>query len=91
MRKAPISLQDLRKRLYAKAKADVSWRFWGLFGHVCKQETLDAAYQLAKANNGAPGSDGLTFEAIEAEGRETFLGVRSPEMRHLITEYGIIV
>lgn len=74
MIKAPISLQDLRQRLYAKAKADPSWRFWGLFVHVCKQETLDAAYQLAKANNGAPGSDGVTFEAIEASGREAFLG-----------------
>ena len=31
MTKAPISLQDLRRRLYAKAKAEASWRFWGLF------------------------------------------------------------
>ena len=40
MTKAPISLQDLRRRLYAKAKSETSWRFWGLFVHVCKQETL---------------------------------------------------
>jgi len=73
MIKAPISLQDLRRRLYIKAKAEASWRFWGLYVHVCKQETLREAYQLAKRNNGAPGIDGVTFEAIEAEGVEGFL------------------
>jgi RNA-directed DNA polymerase len=73
MIKAPIGLQDLRRRIYAKAKAEPSWRFWGLFVHVCKRETLREAYQLAKANDGAPGSDGVTFEAIEAAGVEPFL------------------
>jgi RNA-directed DNA polymerase len=73
MTKTPISLQDLRRRIYAKAKAEPSWRFWGLYVHVCKRETLREAYQLAKANNGAPGIDGVTFEAIEASGVDTFL------------------
>jgi RNA-directed DNA polymerase len=73
MRKAPISLQDLRRRLYVKAKAEPSWRFWGLYGHVCKRETLLEAYRLAKANNGAPGIDGVTFAAVEAGGVEAFL------------------
>lgn len=73
MIKAPISLQDLRRRLYAKAKFEASWRFWGLFVHVCKMETLHEAYQMAKANNGAPGIDGVTFAAIEAGGIERFL------------------
>jgi RNA-directed DNA polymerase len=73
MRKAPISLQDLRRRLYSKAKTEPAWRFWGLYGHVCKQETLREAYRLAKANDGAPGIDGVTFAAVEAEGVESFL------------------
>jgi RNA-directed DNA polymerase len=73
MIKAPISLQDLRRRLYIKAKAEPNWRFWGLYVHVCKQETLKEAYQLAKHNDGAPGIDGVTFETIEAEGVEGFL------------------
>ena len=73
MIKAPINLQDLRRRLYVKAKAEPSWRFWGLYVHVCKRETLLDAYRSAKANNGAPGIDGVTFEAIEAEGLEDFL------------------
>lgn len=73
MIKAPISLQDLRRRIYVKAKAEPSWRFWGLYVHVCKRETLQAAYAEAKKNNGAPGIDGVTFEAIEASGVEAFL------------------
>ncbi len=73
MIKASSSLQDLRRRLYVKAKAESSWRFWGLYVHVCKRETLREAYRLAKRNNGAPGIDGVTFEAIEAEGLEEFL------------------
>ncbi len=73
MRKAPISLQDLRRRIYTKAKAEPSWRFWGLYVHIGKRETLREAYRLAKANNGAPGVDGVTFEAIEALGVDAFL------------------
>jgi RNA-directed DNA polymerase len=73
MIKAPIDLQDLRRRLYVKAKAEPSWRFWGLYVHVCKRETLREAYRLAKANDGAPGSDGVTFESVEAKGLEGFL------------------
>jgi RNA-directed DNA polymerase len=73
MTKAPISLQDLRRRLYVKAKAEPSWRFWGLYVHVCKRETLRQAYLQAKANDGAPGIDGVTFEAVEAKGVEAFL------------------
>jgi RNA-directed DNA polymerase len=73
MTKAPIGLQDLRRRIYAKAKAEPAWRFWGLYVHVCKMETLQAAYKLAKENNGAPGMDGETFESVESAGRAEFL------------------
>jgi RNA-directed DNA polymerase len=73
MIKPPISLQDLRRSLYVKAKAEPAWRFWGLFAHVCKMETLREAYKVAKSNDGAPGSDGVTFDAIETAGVESFL------------------
>ena len=33
-----------------KAKAEKTWRFWGLYVHVGKLETLRAAYALAKRN-----------------------------------------
>lgn len=83
MIKAPICLQDLRRRIYIKAKADKAWRFWGLYVHVGKLETLQAAYELAKRNNGAPGIDGVTFAAIEQDGVEAFL---SELQNELITE-----
>src|SRR5215468_1585581 len=73
MIKAPVSLQDLRRRLYIKAKAEPAWRFWGLYVHICKMETLQEAYETAKSNDGAPGIDGVTFEAIEESGVESFL------------------
>ena len=73
MIKAPVDLQDLRRRIYVKAKAEPLWRFWGLYVHVCKTETLREAYRLAKKNNGAPGIDGVTFEAVEAQGVDGFV------------------
>jgi len=73
MTKASSSLQDLRRGIYVKAKAEPSWRFWGLYVHVCKMETLREAYALARKNNGASGIDGVTFEVIEEQGVEAFL------------------
>ena len=60
--------------MYATAKADKHHRFWGLYVHICKEETLQEAYRLARQNNGAPGIDGVTFEMIERDGVDSFLG-----------------
>ncbi len=73
MIKTPISLQELRLRIYRKAKSDQTHRFWGLFVHIAKTETLEEAYRATKRNRGAPGSDGQTFEDIEQAGRAEFL------------------
>ena len=80
MTTASISLQDLRRRIYVKAKAEKGWRFWGLYVHVAKLETLRAAYDIAKSHNGAPGIDGVTFGAIEDGGVEGFLGQLRDEL-----------
>src|SRR5712692_694497 len=80
MRTSPISLQDLRRRIYVTAKADKTKRFWGLYVHVVKLETLRTAYALAKHNNGAPGIDGVTFAGIEAAGVEAFLAQLRDEL-----------
>jgi RNA-directed DNA polymerase len=82
MTKTPISLQDLRRSLYVKAKAEPTWRFWGLYVHACKMEILQEAYQMAKKNNGAPGIDGVTFEVIEESGVERFLKQIQNELVH---------
>jgi len=77
MIKTSVNLQELRRKIYSKAKTEKRWRFWGLYCHISKKEVLQEAYRLAKANGGAPGIDGKRFEDIEAEGVEGFLeGIR---------------
>jgi len=73
MIKAPITLQELRRRIYRKAKSDSHHRFWGLFTHIAKTETLEEAYRIAKGNGGAAGIDGQSFAGIEAAGLASFL------------------
>ncbi len=76
-----IGVQELRKRIGAKAKADPHHRFWGLYTHVWKLDVLREAYRLAKNSHGAPGVDGVTFEQIEAAGAEAFLRTLGRELR----------
>src|SRR5512134_473588 len=83
MTKTSIGVQELRKRIGEKAKADSHHRFWGLYTHVWKLDVLGEAYRLARRNNGAPGVDGVTFDQIEVAGREAFL---EPLSRELQTE-----
>jgi RNA-directed DNA polymerase len=80
MTKAPGTLQDLQRKIYAKAKTNPSWRFWGLYVHVCKLDTLCTAYAMAKANDGAPGIDGVTFDAIEEAGVDGFIAQLRDEL-----------
>ncbi len=58
---------------YEAIKSEKTHRFWGLFVHVTKIETLEEAYRIAKGNGGAPGIDGRTFQDIESSGRDGFL------------------
>ena len=81
MTKPTISLQELRAKIGHRAKSVPAHRFWGLHVHVVKLDTLEAAYLEAKRNNGAPGSEGETFEGIEERGRGEFLGELSAELR----------
>ena len=73
MIKTLVNLQDLRRRIYRKAKSDKMHRFWGIFVHITKIETLREAYEISKRNGGSPGIDGLTFEQIEENSLSDFL------------------
>ena len=78
MIKTPINLQELRRRIYLKAKSDKTHRFWGIFVHVTKMEALKEAYRIAKKKDGSAGIDGQSFEDIEAAGVDQFLnGIRN--------------
>ena len=82
MIKTTVSLQELRRRIYRKAKAEKEHRFWGLYVHVAKLETLEEAYRISKRNGGAPGTDGVDFDAIETCGRQRFLEDIRRELRN---------
>jgi len=59
-------LRDLRKKLGHKAKQQRQFRFYSLYGHICRTDTLWAAWATVRRNNGAPGVDGLSIEQISA-------------------------
>jgi RNA-directed DNA polymerase len=64
----PIKIREFQRKLYTKAKQEPSYRFYLLYDKIHREDILDHAYQLAKANGGAPGVDGQSFWGIEAKG-----------------------
>ena len=80
MTKAPSNLEELRRRIYRKAKPETTHRFWGLFVHITKSETLEEAYRIAKGNDGAAGIDGQSFRDIESAGLPEFLAAVREEL-----------
>ena len=69
----PEKIRNLQKKLYCKAKTEPAFRFYLLYDKICREDVLLHAYALARANAGAPGADGTTFEQIDAEGAEVWL------------------
>jgi RNA-directed DNA polymerase len=71
--KTPESIRQLQRKLYVAAKQQPERRFHQLYDKVYRADILRHAYALAKANAGAPGVDGVTFEHIESAGLEKWL------------------
>ena len=77
----PDKIRTLQRKLYLKAKAEPNYRFYLLYDKVHRVDILRHAYDLARANRGAPGVDGMDFAAIEAAGLENWLDGIETELR----------
>ena len=77
----PSKIRTLQRKLYRKAKDEAEYRFYLLYDKMYREDILAHAYELAKANQGAPGVDGQTFAGIEAQGRERWLTELRDELR----------
>ena len=74
----PEKIRTLQKKLYLKAKEEPGYRFYLLYDKIYREDILAHAYELVKANKGAPGVDGQSVERIESQGLEEWLtGIRN--------------
>jgi RNA-directed DNA polymerase len=76
------SVEKLQTALQAKAKAEPDYRFYSLWDKVYRRDVLREAYRRCRANDGAPGVDGVTFDRIEAQGEEAWLAKLQEELRN---------
>ncbi len=77
----PVNLQRLRTALHAKAKEEPEFRFYALYDKIYRMDVLEHAYACCRANKGAAGIDGLTFEGVETYGQERWLGELAQQLR----------
>jgi RNA-directed DNA polymerase len=77
----PEKVRKLQAALHAKAKGSPDYRFYALYDKVYRDDVLAYAYACCRANKGAPGVDGQTFDDIESYGRERWLGELAEELR----------
>ena len=83
MLKTPEKIRELQRKLYRRAKQEKEYRFYHLYDKVYRMDILNHAYRLVKANKGAPGIDGETFERIEERegGAEKYLEEIAGELK----------
>jgi len=66
----PKKVEKLQTALRTKAKQSPTYRFYALYDKVYREDVVQYAYRLCRANNGSPGVDGQTFAGIETYGED---------------------
>src|SRR6202161_1702923 len=79
--KTPDAIRTLQRKLYDKAKTEPEFRFYILYDKVWRADILAHAYQLARADQGAPGVEGRRCDQSEASGLENWLSRLGDELR----------
>ncbi|WP_437222474.1 group II intron reverse transcriptase/maturase [Planctomicrobium sp. SH661] len=77
----PCTVRKLQQALHSKANRSPDCRFYLLYDKVYRRDVLAMAYERCRANGGAPGIDGQTFENIELYGRERWLDELAETLR----------
>lgn len=77
----PEKIRDLQKALYLRAKESPSLRFYSLYDKVYRKDVLHHAYARCRANHGAAGPDGKTFEDLERNGVEALLSQLTEQLK----------
>ena len=77
----PPKVRKLQDALHSKAKDAPGYRYYALYDKLYREDVLRFAYDRCQANGGAPGVDGQSFEDIEAEGLEPWLGELTEGLR----------
>src|SRR5579863_5593136 len=77
----PSSVQKLQIALHDQAKESPQRRFHALYDKVYRRDVLAFAYACCKANGGAAGVDGQSFEDIEEYGLERWMDELTEELR----------
>lgn len=77
----PLKVEKLRMALHAKAKEEPEFRFYQLYDKLYRSDVLEFAYRVSRSKKGAAGIDGMTFEQIDSEGLERWLGKLTQELK----------
>ena len=77
----PQSVRKLQRALYARAKANPTYRFYTLYDKIYRKDVLKEAWSRCRANDGSSGVDRQSFEGIESTGVERWLEQLAQELR----------
>jgi RNA-directed DNA polymerase len=78
----PLKVEKLQTALHTKAKNSPDYRFYALYDKIYRRDVLGFAYERCRANRGAPGIDGQTFDDIAKYGVDRWLDELAEELRN---------